>query len=125
MQETMEGVFGGIFGGIGIIAILTFVFTIGMFVFVFGVMFSPKMRSKFVGGQMKAQKQVLDDNEDIMEEVSTRSAKVRSGAIRETASAIREGLTGENSDSDDIYCKHCGKKIDKDSTFCKKCGKKQ
>lgn len=124
MQETMEGVFGGIFGGIGIMAILSLIFTIGIFVLVFGIIFSPKMRSKFVGGQMRAQKQVLDDHGDVMEEVSTRSAKIKRGAIKETASAIREGLTGVDN-SNDVYCKHCGASIDNDSTFCKKCGKEQ
>lgn len=122
----MDGMFNFVFGSAGIIIILGIIFTIGMSIFVYGVIFSPKMRSKFVGGQMKAQKQVLDDHEDIMTDIATRSAKIKSGAIRETASAIREGLTGDSgSFGNDAYCKHCGVAIDSDSKFCKKCGQEQ
>lgn len=97
------------------------VFCLGWFCFVFGMIFSPKLRSKFMGHQLKMQKKMLDDNAELIEEVSTKSAQLGRKSVKTTASAVKEGFT----EGDDVYCKHCGESIDNDSTFCKKCGKKQ
>lgn len=70
---------------------------------------------------IKSTKNILDGNEDDLESISTKSAKINKDAIKITASAIKEGLK----DNDKIYCKHCGASIDEDSRFCKKCGKEQ
>lgn len=138
------------FGSFGvipvIIGILFFCFFITMFVLTFGMIFSPKLRSKFVGHQLKMQKQMLDDNKDVIkdinelggsigikakkniidnnaddiEHIATKSAKLNKDAIKTTAAAIKEGFSDNK-----IFCKHCGESIDEDSTFCKICGKKQ
>lgn len=116
------------------------------FIFTFAMIFSPKLRSKIMGHQIKSMKYMLDDNKDnlsdimssasdvaitarkrIMDEhedtirnLNTRDAITRKDGIEITAKAIRDGLVGEKQ-----YCKHCGELIDKDSKFCKVCGKQQ
>ena len=130
-----------------IIAVLIFCVVILWFGFVFGMIFSPKLRSKFMGHQLKMQKKMLEDNKDVIQDIgkltggigvqttkgiideneedlkniATKGADVTKDAITTTVKAIKEGL----SDSDSVFCKHCGESIDSDSTFCKKCGKKQ
>ena len=129
--------------------ILVFIFIIVVGVFVFAMIFSPKVRGNMMANQVRAmkhmvdvtkddlsdlattmsdvsintQKKVLDKHEDTMRDISTRNAKVRAEGIKVTTSAIREGLTGKSSGT--MYCKHCGANIDSDSTFCKSCGQKQ
>ena len=126
--------------------IISIVIAIAMFIFVMSFMFSSKFRSKVMGHQLKMQKQMLDDNKELLQElgmlsgeigvkttkgiideneddlrdIATKGADISKGAITTTARAIKEGLTDE-----EIYCKHCGTSIDSDSTFCKKCGKEQ
>ena len=118
-----------------------------MFIFTFGMIFSPKLRSKFMGHQLKMQKRmlednketiqdigkitgeigvktakgVLDENEDDIRHVVGKTADISKDAITTTTRAIKKGLT----EDDGVYCKHCGESIDSDSTFCKACGKKQ
>ena len=101
--------------------IISLVFAGCMFVFVFGMMFNPNLRSKFMGHQLKMQKKMMDDNAELIEELNTKGANLSSGGIRTKARAFKEGLDAAGS----IYCKHCGAEIDNDSTFCKACGKKQ
>lgn len=122
------------------------IFVFGMFILTFVMIFSPKARSWFVGKQLKAQKQILKDNQDILKDLGTtagsvglnvkksiydtnddtlrnlaqKDAELLAIKAKKVTKAIREGLTEEN-----MYCKHCGKQIDTDSVFCKKCGKEQ
>ena len=114
--------------------------------FTFAMLFSPKLRGKFLSRQIKslkymvedskddltditttasnaminAEKNILDQNEDTLKNIATRKADISSIGIEKTARAIKNGLT-----KDDIYCKHCGLSIDSDSSFCKHCGKEQ
>ena len=116
------------------------------FIFTFLMIFSPKLRSKMMGHQIKSMKYMLDDNkenlsdimssasgvaitakkrimdehEDTIRDLNTREAKTKKDGIEITARAVRDGLMGEKQ-----YCKHCGELIDKDSKFCKVCGKQQ
>lgn len=116
------------------------------FIFTFTMIFSPKLRSKFMGHQIKSMKYMLDDNknnlsdmmssasdvaitarerimdehEDTIRDLNTRDARTKKDSIEITARAIRDGLMGEKQ-----YCKHCGQLIDTDSKFCKVCGKQQ
>ena len=118
-----------------------------MFIFTFGMIFSPKLRSKFMGHQLKMQKRMLEDNKDVIQDlgkltgeigvkttkgimdeneddlrhISSKGADIASDGITKTVRAIKKGM----SDAGDVYCKHCGESIDSDSTFCKACGKKQ
>lgn len=101
--------------------IISLCIAVAMFVFVFGMMFNPNLRSKFMGHQLKMQKKMMDDNAELIEELNTKGANLSSGGIRTKARAFKEGLDAAGS----IYCKHCGAEIDNDSTFCKACGKKQ
>lgn len=118
---------------------ITFIMTIALMV-------SPKLRGKLMSRQIKAtkhmmdyskedlkdilstsadiginaEKEILDNNEETMEDNVTRKANINKKGIEITANAIKEGLTRSK-----IYCKHCGKLIDEDSKFCKSCGKEQ
>lgn len=96
------------------------ILVIGIFVFAFVMMFSPKLRAKFMAHQLKSQKYMLDENEDILKEINRKSANISKDGIETTAKAIKRGLS-----QDTIYCKHCGSSIDSDSRFCKNCGQRQ
>ena len=116
------------------------------FVLMIALMISPKLRGKLMSSQIKAtkhmmdyskedlkdilstsadiginaEKEILDNNEETMEDNVTRKANINKKGIEITTNAIKEGLTRSK-----IYCKHCGKLIDEDSKFCKSCGKEQ
>lgn len=117
-----------------------------VFIFTFAMILSPKLRGKMMSRQFKSMKYMLDDskdtledvvtdmgnmaiktkkriideNEDVLKDLSKKNADIYSPGIEATARAIKKGLT------DDIkYCKYCGEAIDMDSNFCKSCGKKQ
>ena len=116
------------------------------FVLMIALMISPKLRGKLMSSQIKAtkhmmdyskedlkdilstsadiginaEKEILDNNEETMEDNVTRKANINKKGIEITTKAIKEGLTRST-----IYCKHCGKLIDEDSKFCKLCGKEQ
>ena len=131
----------------GFMLVLIPFLAICMIVFTVCIMFVPSFRSKFFGHQLRMQKRMLEDNKDVITDIGkisgeigvktskgvldeneddirhvvTKTADVSKEAITITTRAIREGFTEENT----VYCKHCGANIDADSTFCKKCGKKQ
>ena len=116
------------------------------FVFTFLMLFSPKLRGKFMARQLKStkymldeshndltdmatmagnmgvqiRKNIMDENEDVLRDLSKREAEIAKDKIEITARAIKDGLSGSQ-----VYCKHCGKLIDEDSKFCKSCGKEQ
>lgn len=124
---------------IPILVVLTFIFTIALMV-------SPKLRGKWMSKQIEAtkhmmeyskddlkdilstsksvevnaEKEILDNNEEIMKDNVTRKAKINKEGIEITAKAIKEGLTNNK-----VYCKYCGKLIDSDSKYCKVCGREQ
>ena len=106
------------------------------FVLMIALMISPKLRGKLMSRQIKAtkhmmdyskedlkdilstsadiginaEKEILDNNEETMEDNVTRKANINKKGIEITTNAIKEGLTRSK-----IYCKHCGKLIDDDS----------
>lgn len=121
------------------------ILVVGVFIFVFVMMFSPKLRGKMMSQQIKAKymldeakddltdiataagnvsikskKNILDSNENVLHDIATKNANIAKDGIETTVRAIKRGITGESK-----YCKHCGKSIDEDSKFCKECGKKQ
>lgn len=124
---------------IPIFVVLTFIFTIALMV-------SPKLRGKWMSKQIEAtkhmmeyskddlkdilstsksvevnaEKEILDNNEEIMKDNVTRKANINKEGIEITAKAIKEGLTNNK-----VYCKYCGKLIDSDSKYCKVCGREQ
>lgn len=124
---------------IPILVVLTFIFTITLMV-------SPKLRGKWMSKQIEAtkhmmeyskddlkdilstsksvevnaEKEILDNNEEIMKDNVTRKANINKEGIEITAKAIKEGLTNNK-----VYCKYCGKLIDSDSKYCKVCGREQ
>ena len=124
---------------IPILVVLTFIFTIALMV-------SPKLRGKWMSKQIEAtkhmmeyskddlkdilstsksvevnaEKEILDNNEEIMKDNVTRKANINKEGIEITAKAIKEGLTNNK-----VYCKYCGKLIDNDSKYCKVCGREQ
>lgn len=100
----------GIFGVLFVCAILFIIF----------FTFSSNFKAKLMGKNIKAAKYLLDDNKDILQELSDTSAKISENAIKTRVKAFKEGLRDET-----MYCKHCGEVIDSNSNFCKKCGQKQ
>lgn len=116
------------------------------FIFTIALMVSPKLRGKWMSRQIKAtkhmikyskedlkdiistskeveinaEKEVLDNSEDIMKENVIRKANINKEGIEIATSAIKNGLSNNK-----IYCKYCGKLIDGDSKYCKVCGKEQ
>lgn len=122
-----------------ILVVLTFIFTIALMV-------SPKLRGKWMSKQIEAtkhmmeyskddlkdilsttksvevnaEKEILDNNEEIMKNNVTRKANINKEGIEITAKAIKEGLINNK-----VYCKYCGKLIDSDSKYCKVCGREQ
>ena len=128
-------IFNLIFTIVPILAVCIFIFT-------FIMIFSPKLRGKFMTKQMKSlkymmedseeilsdlsktainvKKNILDQNEDTLKDLASREADIESIGIEKKARAIKNGLSSEA-----IYCKYCGEAIDSDSKYCKTCGKKQ
>lgn len=122
------------------------ILSIGIFVFCFALMFSTKLRGKFMGMQAKSLKHMMDGSKDVFKDlgttmgeisVSTKKAildnnesdlkhivdkevSINKDAVKVMAGAIKEGFSKEI-----VFCKHCGSQIDKDSKFCKACGKEQ
>ena len=95
------------------------------FVFVIAMMFSPKLRGKFMSKQVKAMKYMVDESKDDIESITTNMADATKTGIKTTTKAVAEGIKEGFTGEETIYCKHCGATIDADSTFCKKCGKEQ
>lgn len=121
-----------------VIAVLIFIFTISF-------MFNTKIRGKIMSKQIeslreasnlskddfeniittlqtsaiKSKKEVLASNEEDLKNIADANARINKDAIRETASAIKDGFT-----SNGMHCKYCGKLIDIDSRYCKNCGEK-
>ena len=100
-------------------------------IFVILSLFSPRVQGKMMSKQIKsvkttaktgtiAEKEILDENEDIMSSNERRKANIKKEGIEVTARAIKDGLT-----SNKIYCRYCGASIESDSRFCKNCGKEQ
>lgn len=102
------------------IAYIIIAITIIAIIFIWILMFSPKLRAKMMGSQIKSMKYMMDENEEMLTDISTKGANISKEGLRITASALKEGLTGNQ-----VYCKYCGKSIEEDSVFCKNCGKKQ
>ena len=118
------------------------IIAIGIFIFTFIMIFSPKARSKMMKRQMKTLKYMMEDNQDILTDLSksalnvqhdiltknedalkniaTKQANINKEGIKIKSEAIKDGFYGKN-----IYCKYCGSSIDSDSRFCKNCGKQQ
>lgn len=116
------------------------------FIYIFAMMFSPKLRGKMMSKQIKslkymyedskddltnmtttannafikAQKNILDQNEATLRDIATRKANINKESIETTVRSIRKGF-----EKNLIYCKYCGESIDSDSRFCKSCGKEQ
>ena len=119
------------------------ILSISIMIFVFVLMFSAKARGKFMSNQIKSMKKMIDyseedlkdlaakgidikknilvNNEEDLKNISNMEANISKDKIETTARAIKKGLT----ESDKMYCKHCGSLIDSDSKFCNRCGKEQ
>ena len=91
-----------------------------VFILTFAMILSPKLRGKMMSNQIKATKYMLDENEENLKDMATKSANISKEGIEITTRAIKDGLTKESK-----YCKYCGEAIDEDSKYCKKCGKEQ
>ena len=126
-----------------IMFIIVPIFVALVFIFVIAMFVSPKLRGKMMSRQFKSmtymmeeskddlvkmsgtaigiKKQMLDENEDVLTDIAQKEAKIKSVGIKSAAKAVKESFT----ETDSVYCKHCGSEIDSDSKFCKKCGKEQ
>lgn len=129
-----------------ILFIVVPIFVVSIFIFVFAMILSPKLRGKMMSRQIKAakymldeskndltdmietggdifvnaSKNILDEHESNLKNIVTKSADVTKDGIETTVRAIKDGIT-----KDKVFCKHCGNSIDDDSKFCKHCGKEQ
>ena len=108
------------FSFFNVLFVLGLLFAAAVFIFVILMIFSPKLRGKMMSKQVKAARYMVDESKEDMKVVADGMADATHDAIRDTVSAVREGLT-----EDSVYCKHCGKPIDRDSRFCKECGGEQ
>ena len=108
---------------IEIFIILMVIFGIG-FVLLISAALRPISLNKMMQKQIKTMKNVLDENEEDLREISSKSAEINSSGVEITARAIKKGFT-ETEKNDTIFCKHCGKEIEEDSKFCRYCGKEQ
>ena len=79
-----------------------------------------KQLTKMGKAVANAQKNILDENEEVLKETANKNADINKEAVKSMASAVKDGFS-----EGEIYCKHCGASIDSDSKFCKKCGKEQ
>ena len=95
------------------------VFIFVCFVFTFVLIFSPKVRGKFMSMQVKSAKYMVDESKEDIESINTTMARASEDAVEITTRAVKKGLTQDEK----VFCKHCGAKIDSDSKFCSKCGK--
>lgn len=128
-----------------IIFVITAIFIGFTFIFVVLMFVSPKLRGKLMSRQVKAfkhmtdyskkdfedinynvadasmnaNKRLMDDNYDDLEDMASMNANINKDAIYIKSKAIKDGLS-----SFMIYCKYCGNKIDSDSKYCNYCGKK-
>ena len=143
----MDSIFPIIFILFGLIFLVAFITSVASFI-------SPKFRGKLMARNVKAvkhmsdyskedlqgiqeniqsatieaQSNIINEYDDQLRNIASKTADISHDAIKSTASAIASGISsGLNNSSDvkKIYCKYCGARIDADSTFCKQCGKRQ
>ena len=107
-------------GFLTIIPIILMILVPTFFIFVFGMLFSPKFRNKYMERQLKAEREYLIRNEGLIKELEKRNAEIEKIGVGTKARAIKEGFT-----EDTCYCSSCGQTIDTNSRFCKYCGEKQ
>ena len=103
-----------------IIPIIIAILVISFFIYVFGMLFSPKFRNKIMERQLKAEREYLIHNEGLIKELEKRNAEIEKIGVGTKARAIKEGFS-----QDTCYCSSCGKVIDTNSRFCKYCGEEQ
>lgn len=82
---------------------------------------SPKMRGKMMARQIKAAKYMLDEAEEDLRDISTRTAQASKSGLSIASGAVKDGF----SSGTPKFCKYCSEPIDEDSRYCKRCGKKQ
>lgn len=114
---------GNLFRGFYIVFGIMTILSIGIFIFVFFTIFSPKMRAKLVSQNIKAQKQILDDNKEILKDISEKNADLENISFQKKVKTIQEAFKEEKSQKY-IYCQNCGQKNDENAIYCQKCGKK-
>ena len=100
-----------------IIAPVIIIFTM---VFMIVSIASPKMRGKMMARQIKAAKYMLDEVEDDLRDISTRTAQASKNGLNIASGAIKDGFSSKPK-----FCKYCSEPNDEDAIYCKRCGKKQ
>ena len=116
-----------------------------IFIVTICMIFSPKLRSKLMGSQLKSlkymteqnkdtladigttmgnvavnvNKNILDQNEDTLTDIASKEADIESIRVEKYAKAIKKGFTDDTTTNDDTmkYCIKCGKKFVKPHSF--------
>ena len=95
-----------------------FIGVFGLFIGISGLVFG--FRPEISKMAAKSARYIQEETREDLTAMASTGAEIVEDAVTRTASAGREGLSG-----DTVYCKHCGAVIDADSKFCKSCGKEQ
>ena len=118
-----------------ILFIVVPIFVVSIFIFVFAMILSPKLRGRMMSRQIKATKYMLDESKNDLTDMIETGGDIFVNAsknildeheanlkniVTKSADVTKDGIT-----KDKVFCKHCGNSIDDDSKFCKHCGKEQ
>ena len=144
MNDNISSMTNGFFSVFNIFFILMLLLTIAVIGFVIALMFSPKLKSKMMGRQLKATKQILDDNKETIKDIHNlqadilvestdnildkhektikknvnKLADISEYPIEKAGNALKKGLSNTKE------CPECGKMNSENAKYCQECGTK-
>ena len=65
-------------------------------IFAFSMILSPKLRAKFLAHQLKGQKYLIEENEEMLKELNKKSADISKAGFEISARAIKKRICGGN-----------------------------
>lgn len=88
--------FDSIFKVSNILFIIVPIIMIVIFGFMIALFFSPRLRAKLMGVQIKTMKHVITDNEQDLKDISLKSAEISEKGIEKVARTVKKGLTTDD-----------------------------